>query len=152
MMKWTTPRQLHTEKNHWLSELSNCPNCLCGETSDVFRMHNFCCRWVLKRTTHDKIWDDMDMNEPTHIAWLISVIIGKGSKVQIEPKKMVEAFPGLWFFDLAFFPVHPLKHTTTHHILFTQMGWYFTITSSEGHAPPSKLRADSKGRKNGRRY
>ena len=69
------------------------------------------------------------MAEASRVVLLTAGIIGKGSQIQIELKNTVEALPGLWPCDTAFWSVPSLKRTTTPPIHFTQIGWDFTITS-----------------------
>ena len=85
---------------------------------------------------HDRIRDDTASTLRTIL--LTAGIIGKGSRVDVEPKHIIKELPNLRPFDSWFRPVPSLKRTTVPPIPYTCVGLDFTITSPKGHVPPSK--------------
>ncbi|KAL7525545.1 hypothetical protein ACHAXR_001054, partial [Thalassiosira sp. AJA248-18] len=69
--------------------------------------------------------------------------IGSSSRMEIEPRRVVEDLPGLRPFDFAFRPVPSFKYTHIPPCPFTQIGVDVTITSPKGHVPPSRSGAAS---------
>lgn len=94
---------------------------------------------------HDRIRDD---TTPVLCKVLKSaLVIGTGSRVDIEPKRTVAELPGLRPYDSAFRPVPSLKSTHLPPNPFTRIGFDFTITPPKGHVPPSRLSAASRNKK-----
>ena len=61
----------------------------------------------------------------------------------IKPKNIVADLSGLRPFDSSFQPVPSLKHTAILLILFTKVGFDYTISYLKGHIFPSKTHATS---------
>jgi hypothetical protein len=120
---------------------SNCPKCLCGTTIDPFAFHTFSCRRVSKKIAHDRIRDD---TAPILERLLQSGgYIGRGSHVEIEPKKVVPELPTLRPFDSAFRPTPNLRDVNARPCPYTHIGIDFVITPPLGHTPPSRSGAAS---------
>ena len=98
-------------------------------------MHTSCCVRVSKNAMHDRVQDG---TAPVLCTILkLVIIIGKGSRADLESKNGVRELPGLRPLDSYFCPVPSLKRTTAPPIPYTYCGYDFTMTSPKGHVPPS---------------
>ena len=133
--------KLHLEIFH----PSSCPKCICGKTIDPFARHIFCCRRVSKMIMHNRIRDNM-------VAPLTQVlksagIMGAGTEMEVEPKNVVPALPGLRPHDIiSFRPTSNLKRPELPNSPFQRFGMDITITPPIGHVPPSRLDAANKSK------
>ncbi|KAL7531480.1 hypothetical protein ACHAXR_004065, partial [Thalassiosira sp. AJA248-18] len=119
----------------------NATKCLCGVTIDPHGKHIFCCRRVSKMACHNRVRDG---TAPIVKEVLTTAgFIGSSSRMEIEPRRVVEDLPSLRPFDMAFRPVPSFKHTHIPPCPFTQIGVDVTITSPKGHVPPSRSGAAS---------
>ena len=130
-------RKLHLE----IFDPARCPTCVCGKKIDPFGKHTFACRYVSKKSAHDRIvWGTAPVIKELLLS---SGIIGTGSKMYVEPKSVVPELPRLRPLDMSFRPVPNLRNTHVPMSPFSEVGLDVTIASPRGHCPPSKQGAAS---------
>ena len=119
----------------------HCPTCICGAAINPHGKHIFCCRRVSKKIAHDCICQGIVPH--IHRILVSGGYVSTGSKMDIEPRKLIPDLPGLRPFDLAFQPNPSLKHTHVPSCPYSQIGFDVTITPPQGLHPSQKGAASS---------